>query len=195
MENIFDEALRYAGMCHAGMVRKGSGAPYMLHPMEVAEILSTMTNDSEILAAGLLHDTIEDTPATEEDIRSRFGDRVADLVMTETENKYPDLPPEETWQLRKEEALGVLRDATDPAVKMLWLADKLSNMRSFHRQYRDKGADMWLAYHQHDPKKHEWYYRKIAEYTSILQPYDAYQEYVAHLDQIFPHFEKRGETE
>ena len=187
MNNLFDEALRYAGECHRGMVRKGSGAPYMLHPMEVAEILFTMTNDSEVLSAGLLHDTIEDTPATEEDIRSRFGDRVANLIMTETEKKYPDLPPDETWQRRKEESLAVLRDATDPAVKMLWLADKLSNMRSFHRQYRERGADMWLVYHQHDPQKHEWYYRKIAGYTSVLAPYDAYREYLSLLDQIFPH--------
>ncbi len=183
---LFDEALRYAGKCHAGMVRKGSGTPYMLHPMEVAEILATMTDDCEVLAAGLLHDTLEDTDATEADLRERFGDRVTDLVLTETENKHPELPPETSWQQRKEESLAVLRDTDDPAVRMLWLADKLANMRSFHRQYRDRGEEMWFAYHQHDPQKHAWYYRSIAEYTSSLAEFDAYKEYVSHLEQIFP---------
>ena len=67
--NLFEKAIIYAVAAHAGMVRKGTATPYIVHPMEAAAIAATMTNDDEILAAAVLHDTIEDTCVTAEDLR------------------------------------------------------------------------------------------------------------------------------
>ncbi len=127
--NLFDEAIRYAVEKHAGMMRKRDSAPYILHPLEVAVIAGSMSSDEEVLAAAVLHDTVEDSDATLEEIARLFSPRTAALVASETENKYPGLPKSETWRKRKEESLAELARAEDPAVKIIWLGDKLSNMR------------------------------------------------------------------
>ncbi len=120
--NMLEEAIIYATVLHQGKVRKFNGIPYILHPMEVAQILSTMTDDAEIITAGILHDVVEDTDGTLEEIEKRFGKRVALLVSSESEPKYPDEDPAATWKRRKEESLLVLKNSTDIGVKMLWLA-------------------------------------------------------------------------
>lgn len=79
MMNMLEEAIIYATVLHQGKVRKFTGIPYILHPMEVAQILSTMTNDQEIITAGILHDIVEDTDGTLAEIEKRFGKRVACL--------------------------------------------------------------------------------------------------------------------
>ena len=64
MMNMLEEAIIYATVMHQGKVRKFGNTPFILHPLEVAQILSTMTNDQEIIAAGILHDIVEDTDGT-----------------------------------------------------------------------------------------------------------------------------------
>ena len=75
--SLFDDAARFAVDAHAGMLRKGDAIPYVLHPFEVASIAATITTDEEVLAAALLHDTVEDADASLDRIRELFGDRVA----------------------------------------------------------------------------------------------------------------------
>ena len=123
MMNILEEAIIYATIMHQGKIRKFGDTPYILHPLEVAQILSTMTDDQEIITAGILHDIVEDTDGTLAEIRSRFGDRVAELVSSESEEKYPGEDSAATWKKRKEESLKVLRNSKDIGVKMLWVAD------------------------------------------------------------------------
>lgn len=183
--DIFDEAVNFAVKRHSGQTRKMSGAPYILHPMEVASIVGTMTTDREILAAAVLHDTVEDTDTTLDEIREHFGRRVELLVMTETEEKRYEQPAADTWELRKEESLIILENTQDIGVKMLWLGDKLSNMRSFAREYRRRGNELWQNFNQKDPSKQAWYYRKIADCLSQLDGYDAYSEYVSLVDYVF----------
>lgn len=183
--NLFDEALHFAIEKHSGQTRKTKDSPYILHPLEVAAIVGTMTSDPETLAAAVLHDTVEDAGVTLEEIAEKFGKRVALLVMTETENKREELPPEQTWQLRKEETLIMLSHTKDLSVKMMWLGDKLSNMRSFCRQYRKEGNDLWQGFNQKDPAMQAWYYRTIAKCLEDLQEYDAYQEYVNLVNTVF----------
>ena len=105
MENVLDRAIVFATEVHQGQLRKGSKTPYILHPMEAAAIVSTMTIDAEILAAAVLHDVVEDTPTTIEEVRDAFGDRVAFLVGSETEDKRDHLAPQATWKIRKQELL------------------------------------------------------------------------------------------
>lgn len=182
---LLDEALCFAIEKHGGQTRKASNTPYILHPLEVTAIVGTMTDDPETLAAAALHDTVEDAGVTLEEIAERFGRRVALLVMTETENKRENLPPGQTWQLRKEETLIMLEHTKDLAVKMMWLGDKLSNMRSFYRQYRQVGNKLWQSFNQKDPAMQAWYYRKIADCLRELREYDAYREYVRLVNIVF----------
>ncbi len=184
-ENVFDRAVKFAAEAHSGMKRKGTGMPYILHPLEVAVIAGTMTPDPEVLAAAVLHDTVEDTPVTSEEIRAEFGDRVAMLVEAETEDKREGTPPSESWQIRKDESLDELKNASDPGVSVMWLADKLSNIRSFVRLKEERGDDLWELFNQRDAKKQAWYYRTVAAYTSHLSGTDAWKEYVALTEKVF----------
>ena len=183
--DVFERALAFALKAHEGQKRKREDIPYIIHPCEAASIASTVTADPEILAAVLLHDTVEDTDATVDDIREAFGDRVAELVVGETEDKYREIPPEESWKRRKEESLEHLRSASDVGVKILWLSDKLSNMRSFYRQYLAEGDAMWEHYNQKDKSQQAWYYHTIAELLSEFGDAAAYKEYVTLLKIVF----------
>ena len=88
---LLDRAIIFAVKAHAGTERRGKGFPYIVHPMEAMEIVATMTPDQELLAAAALHDTVEDTDVTLEEIRENFGERVAMLVAHECEYKIPEM--------------------------------------------------------------------------------------------------------
>ena len=70
---LLDKAIIFATKAHSGARRKGTNVPYIVHPIEAAAIVSTMTDDEEVIAAAVLHDVIEDTDATEDDLYARFG--------------------------------------------------------------------------------------------------------------------------
>ena len=182
---LFEKAIIFAVEHHQGVIRKMEGNPYILHPMEVAQIAAKIKNDDELLAACMLHDTVEDTDATLDDIRNQFSERVAQLVASETEDKYPGINPATTWRRRKEESLEELMASEDEDVKILWLADKLSNIRSLHRQYLKEGDQIFNYFNEKDPRQHRWYYRRIEILLSELADTDAYREYSRLLDVIF----------
>lgn len=182
---VFEEAIIFAVRAHQGMRRKSEEVPYIAHPLEVAAICASMTADAEVLAAAVLHDTVEDTAVTMEDIRNHFGERVALLVASETEDKHPEMSKSDSWRLRKEESLEQLRQATDPGVKILWLGDKLSNIRSFYRAWRLRGNVFWNNYNQKDPAQQAWYYRTIAKLLSELKDTEAWQEFHYDVEAIF----------
>jgi len=188
--NNFDKAIYFATKKHSGAVRKLSPQPYILHPMEVASIAATMTSDIDTLCAALLHDVVEDAGVSIDEIKDEFGPKVAELVASETENKFKGRDPSSTWQIRKEKSLEVLKESPSIYVKILWLSDKLSNMRSFYRLHLKQGDDMWNNFHQNDIKKQEWYYRSIAELLSDLKDFTAYQEYLYYLNCVFKGEEK-----
>ena len=182
---LLDRAIVFATKAHSGTLRKKDGIPYILHPMEVASIAGGITTDVEVLKAALLHDTVEDTNVTLDTIKSQFGDRVAALVASETEDKRRDRSPAETWMQRKVESLAALRNAVDPGVRVLWLSDKLANMRSFARQYEKEGDRMWKDYNQTDPAQQAWYYRTIEALTSDLKDTNAWKELRALNARVF----------
>ena len=182
---LLDRAIVFATKAHSGTFRKKDGIPYILHPMEVASIAGGITTDEEVLTAALLHDTVEDTNVTLDTIKSQFGDRVAALVASETEDKRRDRSPAETWMQRKMESLAALRNAVDPGVHVLWLSDKLANMRSFARQYEKEGDRMWKDYNQTDPAQQAWYYRTIEALTSDLKDTNAWKELRALNARVF----------
>ena len=185
--NLLEEAIIYATIMHQGKVRKFGGSPYILHPLEVAQILSTMTDDDEVITAGILHDIVEDTDGTLKEIEKRFGERVAQLVDYESENEYPAEERKDTWKRRKEEALQGLKNNGDVGLRMLWLADKLSNIRSLAGNYSEKGEAVWQELHQDDPAMNRWYYKSVAEIVELqLNRTGAFKEFIKHINFIWP---------
>jgi len=185
LADVLEDAIKFAVDAHSGQTRKLGNIPYILHPLEVASIIGTMTDSRETMAAGILHDTIEDCDVDPAEIRERFGARVSALVQSETEDRISPAPAEQTWMARKEESLLMLSHTKDRDVKILWLADKLSNIRSFARRWREVGDDVWKPLHQKDPAMQKWYYKSIEEYLKDLDDTDAYREYCALVHEIF----------
>ena len=185
MKDIVSEAIVFSTMAHDGMRRRKSDAPYILHPMEVGVIIGTMTDDQEVIAAGILHDVVEDAGVSIDEIGEKFGARVMELVASETENKREELPPEDTWRIRKEESIEKLKATDDIAVLMLWIGDKLSNIRTIYRDYLVEGDALWNKFHQSDINVQAWYYRSIMKYTEQLSNTLAWNEYKTLLDKIF----------
>ena len=175
--SLMDRAIVFATREHSGTYRKGTSIPYIVHPIEAAAIVSTMTADPDMIAAAVLHDVVEDTDATVEEISFFFNERIARLVEAESENKRKDLPPQETWMVRKMETLEFLRTKADREAKILALADKLSNMRAIHRDQNTVGDKLWERFNEKDKSKHGWMYRQVANALSELSDTFAWQEY------------------
>ena len=181
---LLDRAIVFAVKAHAGTERRGKGFPYIVHPMEAVEIVSTMTTDQELLAAAALHDTVEDTPVTVEQIRAEFGPRIADLVASESDTFEEGVSEEDSWHARKQAAIDRLAKASHDA-KIVALGDKLSNMRTIARDYSIKGDALWSLFHAKDRADHEWHYRGLAESLKELSDTFAYKEFVQLINQGF----------
>jgi myo-inositol-1(or 4)-monophosphatase len=183
---ILDRAIIFAVKAHAGTERRGKGFPYIIHPMEAMGIVATMTTDQELLAAAALHDTVEDTDVTVEDIRMEFGDRIASLVAQESEEKPEGMSDEESWHKRKQAAIDRLAKASYDA-KIVALGDKLSNIRAIARDYAEMGDALWERFHSKDPKAHEWHYRGLADSFKELKDTAAFQEFELLINKVFSH--------
>ncbi len=185
---LLDRAIVFAVQAHHNSERRGKGFPYIVHPMEAVEIVATITPDQELLAAAALHDTIEDTDVTVEQLRAEFGDRIANLVHAESDQINGELfngeNEEETWHARKQAAIDRLAKAPHDA-KIVALGDKLSNMRAIWRDYQVKGDELWKIFHCSDKAAHEWHYRGLAASLKELEDTFAYQEFVRLIDEVF----------
>ena len=151
-----ERALRYAAVCHQGQERRGSGVPYFQHVVAVALVLDRLGFEEDVVVAGLLHDVIEDTEATREDVRDRFGPGVAELVASCSEVKNDDEGRERPWIDRKRDHLEALAGAPAEA-RAVALADKLHNLASIACDLRE-GRPVWSLFHA-DRDRVLWYYR------------------------------------
>ena len=181
---LLDRAIIFAVHAHAGTERRGKGYPYIIHPMEAMEIVATMTADQELLAAAALHDTVEDTEVTVEQLKAEFGERIASLVADESDVMPEGLTEEASWHQRKQAAINRLSKASHDA-KMVALGDKLSNIRAIARDYAELGDALWDRFHAKDPKDHEWHYRGLADALSELKETEAYREFESLINQVF----------
>ena len=178
---MLEKALQFAIKAHEGGTRKGSNKPYILHPIETLQILSSMNADINLMIAGVLHDTIEDTDTTLLDIYDQFGPDVAALVSGHTEDKR------DIWYVRKLTAIdNVSRE--DIRQKMLVLADKVANLRNMLSDYRRIGDELWKRFNA--PKHMQaWYYSKLNDALEELQDYPetapAYWEMTALYKDLF----------
>ena len=182
--SLLDKAIVFAVKAHQGVERKGKGFPYIVHPLEAVSIAATMTNDQELLAAAVLHDTVEDTAVTFREIEREFGKRVASLVEAESDVEFPGKSREESWRLRKEEAIDRLSTAAND-VKIVALADKLSNIRAIYRDYQAIGDKVWDLFCVNDKASHEWHFRGLARALSSLTGTFAYREFEETIEKVF----------
>ena len=182
--SLLDRAIIFAVKAHAGTERRGKGFPYIVHPMEAVEIVATMTSDQELLSAAALHDVVEDTDVSVEQIRAEFGERIASLVAAESDTFEVGVSEEDSWHSRKRAAIERLASASHDA-KIVALGDKLSNMRAIARDWSVQGDAFWNIFHAKDPKDHEWHYRGLAESLRELQDTFAYKEFESLINQVF----------
>ena len=183
---LLDRAIVFAVRAHAGTERRGKAFPYIVHPMEAVAIVATITRDQELLAAAVLHDTVEDTDVTIEQIREEFGCRIASLVASDTDTLQAGVCEADSWHTRKQAAIDRLARASREA-KIVALGDKLSNMRAIARDYAEQGDELWNLFHVKNPKEHEWHYRGLAESLCELKDTYAYKEFEQLISQVFHH--------
>lgn len=156
---MVEDAKVFAEEVHKGQVRKGSGVPMFTHLERVAGILRDAGFSEEVVAAGFLHDTVEDTSVTSEDIFNLFGDEVAYIVAGHTEDKS------KTWEERKQATIDELKDPMTPlSIRALIIADRLDNLRSYANDIEELGEDLWKRF-KRGRKEQEWYFRGCLEYA------------------------------
>lgn len=157
-------AARYAEDAHADDIRKGSNVPYVSHLWSVGAIVMENGGDSHQIAAGLLHDIVEDHGGVKrlEEVRALFGDDVADMVEHLSDSVVNTdagevKPP---WAERKTNYVGHL-SAIDDRTALVSAADKLHNLRSMLADYQQVGPELWQRFKVHEAAAHLWYYRSL----------------------------------
>jgi (p)ppGpp synthase/HD superfamily hydrolase len=131
------EAYRFAAGCHSGQRRESDAAAFIVHPLEVGALLDATGSPEHVIVAGVLHDVLEKTPATVEQIREKFGSRVTKLVVALTED-----PTIEPFAARKA-ALRAQIAAEGPAAGAIAAADHVAKVREFRTRIteaRGRGA-------------------------------------------------------
>ncbi len=161
--DLIDRAIEVAAWAHRNQVRKGTDIPYIAHPYAVGLMLSRAGCADDVVAAGILHDTIEDTATTIDDLRREFGENVASIVAGCSE---PD--KSHGWEERKQHTLEFMKTATWE-VRAVSCADKLHNLRSIQHAYEQLGEEVWTRF-KRGRKDQEWYYRTMAEVLCAPRP-------------------------
>ncbi|MCC7360787.1 MAG: bifunctional (p)ppGpp synthetase/guanosine-3',5'-bis(diphosphate) 3'-pyrophosphohydrolase [Anaerolineales bacterium] len=158
---LIETALRFAARAHQGQVRKGTDLPYIVHPVGVLLVLQAAgERDPAVLAAALLHDTLEDAGVTTAALAEQFGPRVAEIVAGASEPFARDDP----WETRKQHTVEFLRTAPR-AVQLVAAADKLHNLSSMVADHAVHGEALWARFNR-GRADIAWYYRAI---TASLQ--------------------------
>lgn len=154
MEEIIDQAIQFAAVKHAGQLRKSTAVPYISHPFAVGMLLQQAGHEAEVVAAGILHDTLEDTSATADEVRAQFGAIVLGLVEAASE---PDksLP----WEERKRHTMSLLVQRSDAELAVI-IADKLHNLRSIRLDIERHGEKVWARFNR-GREQQAWYYQGI----------------------------------
>jgi len=160
---LYDDALKVATLAHRPQMRKGSGLPYVVHPIHVSVILLRHGFSTEVAIAGLLHDLVEDQGYELSKIEEQFGSRVAEIVAALTEQKRDAQGEKRPWEVRKREALRQIRDSDSETVAVK-AADTLHNAQSFVNDIHREGHRVWRHFNR-GPQSQLDYYRRILDVT------------------------------
>lgn len=176
------QALNFAAAAHETQKRKSTDEWYIVHPYAVYEILSEYTDDNEVLAAAVLHDTVEDTDITLEDLAQQFGDNVALYVWGVTkDDSIVD------WRERNQAYLDRLEHQAPEQSVMISLADKLANMADQIAEYDAHGVDMWQMFHA-GPEDQLWWFGSVLRVAQKRLPG---HPLVAQLDELLGIYNQR----
>ena len=166
--SIVSKALVFATEHHQHQHRKGTKIPYMAHLLNVCKLLAENDCSDEILAAALLHDVVEDTDVTIEEVEEKFGLQGAELVRGATELDKLEkkaIEKESSWQERKEHTIHFLEHEATTDQLLVSAADKLDNLRSIAYDHARIGEALWKRFNATKDQQ-AWYYGAVA---SILQ--------------------------
>lgn len=163
----FEEALVYAATLHRRQLRNATRIPYVSHLLGVASLVLEAGGDEDETIAALLHDAAEDQGGREtlNEIRQRFGERVADIVHACSDTLEAEKPP---WAGRKRAYLARLEGAS-PSVLLVSSADKLHNARAILADYRAIGEDLWQRF-RGGRDGTLWYYRALVDAFAQARP-------------------------
>jgi (p)ppGpp synthase/HD superfamily hydrolase len=189
------KAIEFATGAHRAQFRKGTTIPYIVHPLDVLSILLKSGAGEDLVIAGVLHDVLEDTPRSKDEIRKDFGNVVGSLVegASESEALTKGVSNEEkkkTWKLRKSERITKVRTA-GRELRLLICADKLANIRDLLEDQRSLGEGVWAKFNASKVEQ-SWYYHEIAAAmilpkggVSDLSDAPAYRELQSCIRQVF----------
>lgn len=176
-----EEAKKFAEMAHHGQTRKNSHAPYVTHPIRVAQRLEAEGYSDQLVCAGYLHDVVEDTIYEIEDIQKQFGSKVAELVAAHTEDKS------KSWEERKQHTIDTVREGSKD-VKFLIVADKLDNLLGQEQDMERLGDKAWDNFNAGYDKQ-KWYNQSICDvmYGGLKKEDipDYFREYEALIKRVF----------
>lgn len=178
-DKIFS-ALQFATNAHSGQYRKSTKIPYIVHPIDVMQHLIKHNASDNAVAAGILHDTLEDTKTTEQQLRQVFGDRIADLVVGASEADKT-----QTWEERKQHTMNALRQTNDTEQLMIVCADKLSNISSISSDLKNVGDAVWARFNR-GREQQKWYYCSLAEiFAKHTNKSKIFSEYINMVNNVF----------
>lgn len=176
MTDLINRAFLFALQAHKGQKRK-DGKEYIAHPFAVAMRLAKNGADDTLIAAGLLHDTIEDAGVSAETLKKEFGEEVLRLVLFDTDDKTL------SWEERKTANIKALNNC-DRACAMLMCADKLENLNDIQTGLETTGESVWLNF-KYGREKQEQLYRAYVAYLAQLSDSKMYNELKATVNHIF----------
>ncbi len=150
-----EKAIKKASFLHRNQERKRDGTPYISHLFSVVLILLDYTDEEDIIIGGILHDTIEDTNYTSEEMTDDFGDTINRIVLGVTEDKSI-----KNWEERKNKYRENLKSASLESL-MVCAADKIHNLMSLKDAYETYGDDLWKSFECPSPEKYFEYHEAV----------------------------------
>lgn len=175
---IIDKALQIASKAHRNQCRKNTDTPYIAHPAAVGMMVLRAGYSEDAVAAAILHDTVEDTELTLEDIEQEFGGKIAEIVAgcSEPDKSLP-------WKERKEHTVVFLKTASKE-IRAVACADKLHNIRSIIQDYKQVGDKVWDRFNA-GKEQQKWYYTKIVESLGSQSSFPLLEELKREVDSLF----------
>lgn len=161
--SLVDQATQYIAKKHEGQYRRGLNIPYSTHLFGVARILKTAGYQDRLVVAGLLHDVLEDTDTTVEEVRELFGDAILALVQAVSE---PDKSLH--WEQRKQYMINQIKYLSEEALAIV-LAEKIQNVRAIKYELSQLGESTWDNFNAGKDMQY-WYYANIIEQIKKYHP-------------------------
>lgn len=174
---MINKAFLFALKAHENQTRK-NGAPYISHPFVVAMELAKNGASDDLICAGLLHDTVEDTSTSYEDLKSEFNDKIADIVAFDSEDKRL------SWETRKQSIIDSLKNSDNRDYQMLICADKLSNIRDIEKSLEIDGDKVWTMFRR-GKETQEWFYRSLVDALTPLNDLAMYKDFKESVERVF----------